>query len=62
MDTAFFLKNAVLFKSLEGLRIVIEEYVHLMKKYVEKLKPNVGDIWRADELWLKVKGDIKYLH
>jgi len=39
----------------------IEKYVHLMQKYVEKLKPNVGDIWRADELWLKVKGDMKYL-
>ena len=27
----------------------------------ETLKPNVSDIWRADELWLKVKGDMKYL-
>jgi hypothetical protein len=39
----------------------IEKYVHLMQTYVEKLKPNVGDIWRADELWVKVKGDMKYL-
>jgi putative transposase len=39
----------------------IGKYVSLMEKYVDKLKPNVGEIWRADELWLKVKGDMKYL-
>jgi transposase-like protein len=39
----------------------VGKYVSLMEKYVEKLKPNVGEIWRADELWLKVKGDMKYL-
>jgi len=27
----------------------IDKYIGLMKKYVEKLKPNVGDTWRADE-------------
>jgi transposase-like protein len=32
-----------------------------MQSYVEKLKPNVGDVWRADELWPKIKGDMKYL-
>jgi transposase-like protein len=32
-----------------------------MQSYVEKLKPNVSDVWRADELWLKIKGDMKYL-
>jgi putative transposase len=39
----------------------IDKYIVLMKDYVEKLKPNVSDIWRADELWIKVKGDMKYL-
>jgi transposase-like protein len=39
----------------------IRKYVKLMKTYVEKLNPNVSDTWRADELWLKVKGDMKYL-
>lgn len=28
---------------------------------LKKLKPNVGDVWRADELWLKVNVDMKYL-
>jgi transposase-like protein len=39
----------------------IRKYVSLMKVYVEKIKPNVSDTWRADELWVKVKGDMKYL-
>lgn len=39
----------------------INKYVTLMNEYVEELRPNVGDTWRADELWIKVKGDMKYL-
>jgi transposase-like protein len=39
----------------------IGKYVKIMQGYVEKLKPNVGDTWRADELWVKVKGDMKYV-
>jgi transposase-like protein len=32
-----------------------------MQNYVETLKPNVGNTWRADEIYVKVKGDTKYL-
>lgn len=39
----------------------INKYVTLMKEYVEKITPDVGDTWRADELYVKVKGDMKYL-
>jgi putative transposase len=39
----------------------IRKYVKLMKDYVEKIVPNVSDTWRADELYVKVKGDMKYL-
>jgi transposase-like protein len=39
----------------------ISKYVSLMKDYVEKIIPNVGDTWRADELYVKIKGDMKYL-
>jgi transposase-like protein len=39
----------------------IRKYVRLMNDYVEKIVPNVSDTWRADELYLKVKGDMKYL-
>jgi len=39
----------------------IAKYVSLMNGYVDKITPNVGDTWRADELYLKIKGDMKYL-
>jgi len=39
----------------------IQKYVGLMKEYIEKITPNVGDTWRADELYVKIKGDMKYL-
>jgi transposase-like protein len=32
-----------------------------MEKYLDQTKPQVSDTWRADELYLKVKGDMKYL-
>ena len=39
----------------------IKKYVNLMKNYVETITPNVSDTWRADEIYIKVKGDMKYL-
>jgi len=39
----------------------IRKYVRLMQNYVEKIVPNVSDTWRADELYVKIKGDMKYL-
>ncbi|HML03873.1 MAG TPA: DDE-type integrase/transposase/recombinase [Candidatus Bathyarchaeia archaeon] len=39
----------------------IAKYVAIMKDYVEKLVPDVSDTWRADELYVKIKGDMKYL-
>jgi transposase-like protein len=39
----------------------IKKYVKLMQDYVEKLNPNVSDTWRADELWVRIRGDMKYL-
>jgi transposase-like protein len=40
----------------------IEKYTALMKKYLDKITPQVSDTWRADELFLKVKGNMKYLY
>jgi transposase-like protein len=40
----------------------IKKYVTLMQTYLEKITPNVSDAWRADELYVKVKGNSKYLY
>jgi transposase-like protein len=39
----------------------IKKYIALMKNYTEKIVPNVSDTWRADEIYIKVKGNMKYL-
>jgi transposase-like protein len=40
----------------------IRKYVALMGKYLDQIKPQVSDTWRADEMWLKIKGNPKYLY
>lgn len=40
----------------------IEKYTHLMDKYLASLIPEVSNAWRTDELYLKVKGNNKYLY
>jgi transposase-like protein len=39
----------------------IGKYTELMKQYVDKLKPQVSDTWRADEVFVKFSGNMKYL-
>ncbi len=40
----------------------IEKYTSLMEKYLDKITPRVSTAWRTDELYLKVKGNTKYLY
>jgi transposase-like protein len=40
----------------------IKKYTALIEKYLDKITPQVSDTWRADELFLKVKGSMKYLY
>ncbi len=37
----------------------IKKYITLMKEYSDKIIPNVGDTWRADEVYVKIKGKLK---
>ncbi len=40
----------------------IKRYVSAMGKYLAQIEPQGGNTWRADELFLKVKGNMKYLY
>ena len=40
----------------------IQKYIGLMERYLEKITPQVSDTWRADEMWLKIRGNPKYLY
>jgi putative transposase len=63
------LRNVTKFLRLQGVEIShvavykwIKKYVGLMEQYLEKIPPKVSDTWRADEMYLKVKGNTKYLY
>jgi transposase-like protein len=58
-------------KSLKLLGVVVShqtvynwiaKYTEEMRKYLDKITPQVSDTWRADELFLKVRGNMKYLY
>jgi putative transposase len=62
------LRNVQKFLKLQGVNVShvtilkwINKYTKLMSQYLEKIKPNVGNTWRADEIWVKINGDMKYL-
>ncbi|MXX21416.1 MAG: DDE-type integrase/transposase/recombinase [Cenarchaeum sp. SB0661_bin_35] len=38
-----------------------KQYAVLMEAFVDKITPQVGEQWRTDELYLKIKGNHKYL-
>jgi transposase-like protein len=40
----------------------INKYTALMERYLDKITQQVSDTWRADELFPKVKGNMKYLY
>ncbi len=33
----------------------------MMKQYLDKMTPIVGDAWRADEVYTKIRGEMKYV-
>lgn len=62
------LRNVQKFLELQGVKVThktvwnwIRKYVGLMDKYLANFKPQVSDKWRADEMWLKIKGNRRYL-
>jgi transposase-like protein len=62
------LRNVQKFIKLQGVNIShqtvynwIKKYTDLMKMHLDKIVPQVGDTWRADEVYTKIKGDKKYL-
>jgi transposase-like protein len=40
----------------------IAKYTELMRKYLSQITPQVSDTWATDELFLKIKGNMKYLY
>jgi putative transposase len=38
-----------------------KKYVALMESYVDSITPQVGETWRTDELYVKIRGNMRYL-
>ena len=62
------LRNVQKFIKLQGINFShvaiyewVKKYISLMDNYLKTITPQVGDRWHADEVWLKIKGDKKYL-
>ena len=62
------LRNVQKFIQLQGVNVShqaihnwIKKYIRIMKSHLDKITPQVGDTWRADEVYTKVRGDMKYL-
>ena len=62
------LRNVQKFLKLQGINIShktvylwIVKYTKLMKEHLNKITPQVGDAWRADEVYVKIRGEMKYV-
>lgn len=56
------------FLALQGVNVSrqsvynwVRKYVALMDGYLDQITPQLGDHWRADEMYVKFKGNRKYL-
>jgi len=63
------LRNVQKFLRLQGVKVShvaiykwIHKYMSIMEKYLKQITPKVSDTWRADEMFLKIKGNPKYLY
>ncbi|MBI3623244.1 DDE-type integrase/transposase/recombinase [Candidatus Pacearchaeota archaeon] len=62
------LRNIEQFMRVQGVQVShktiyrwIKKYTTIMQEYLNKIAPHVGDTWRADEIWVKVRGELKYV-
>ncbi|CAE6488977.1 IS6 family transposase [Candidatus Nitrosotenuis uzonensis] len=62
-------RNVQKFLRLQGIEVNhktiynwVKRYVSLMEKYLEDIVPKVGDVWRADELYVRIKGKPNYIY
>jgi len=63
------LRNVQKFLRLQGINVShvsiykwIQKYIGLMENYLKQITPQLSNTWRADEMWLRIKGNPKYLY
>ncbi len=48
--------------SYKTVYLWIKKYTELMERYLSTIRPQLSDTWRADEMFLKMKGNLTYLY
>ena len=57
-------------KALEGMGVRVShmtvmnwatEYADIMEQYMDKIRPQVGEAWRTDEVYMSIRGNRRYL-
>lgn len=63
------LKSVANFLKLQGVKVSyvtvykwMKKYIGLMEKYLDKITPQLSDVWRADEMYVKIRGNMKYVY
>src|SRR5438445_2294426 len=63
------LRNVTNFLKLKGVKVShvavykwIKKYVKLMESYLANITPQLSDVWRADEMYVKIRGNMKYVY
>ncbi|MGH2611498.1 MAG: DDE-type integrase/transposase/recombinase, partial [Rhabdochlamydiaceae bacterium] len=63
------LRNVTTFLKLQGVKVShvavykwIKKYVKLMESYLKDITPQLSDVWRADEMFVKIRGNMKYVY
>ena len=59
--TAYTMKNMNVKVTHQTILNWATQYSGLMDKFMDKIQPQVGEQWRTDELYLKIRGERKYL-
>lgn len=62
------LRSVQKFLRLQGVNVShktvymwVKKYTKLMQNHLDKIIPQVSKVWRADEVYVKIRGDMKYL-
>ena len=61
-NTARSLKMIGVEVSYKTVYLWIKKYTELMERYLSTVRPQLSDTWRADEMFLKMKGNLTYLY
>jgi len=61
-NTARSLHMIGVYVSYKTVYLWIRKYTELMERYLVTVQPQVSDTWRADEMFLKMRGELKYLY